>query len=394
MQSLQSIYKKETRLAIGLMSGTCTDGIDAALVKIQGSKTNTSVSLLNFQTIAYDETLRQELLNISSGTYGGSYAISKANFLLGKLSADACLKVCQGAGISKDSIDFIASHGHTIYHQPIEENYFGTDIRSTLQIGEAAVISEIMNTIVLSDFRVRDMAAGGNGAPLVPYSEYLLYSEPNKAVALQNIGGIGNITYLPANGKMSDIHAFDTGPGNMIIDALVANHTNKEQLYDDQGHIAASGTINQRLLSWMLDDEYILRQPPKTTGRERYGSNYIQRLLVIAYQLNLSFPDILATATYFTAKTIEVNIRHFLPSLPEKLIVGGGGSYNLTLMKHLQSSLSNCQVLTNEDIGLNSSAKEAIAFAILGNETLSYQCNNVPTATGASHPVIMGKISM
>lgn len=394
MNQLVNLTEKSKRFAIGLMSGTCTDGIDAALVQIEGSGIHTKVHLLEFVTIPYQHELRTKLLQIAAGTVGGSCEISKFNFLLGKLFANACLAVCEKANISPVEVDFIGSHGHTIYHQPVKEEYYNQSITSSLQIGEAAVICEVMNCPVIADFRVRDMAAGGLGAPLVPYSEYLLYSEPGQNIALQNIGGIGNITFLPADCNMEHILAFDTGPGNMIIDSLVSIFTNHQQIYDEGGNIAASGTIHSALLNWLLEDEYIHSKPPKTTGREYYGAAFVEQLLVKAASFTLSFPDIIATATMFTAKAIEININNYLPNVPNKLIVGGGGSQNKTLIKFLRTCLPECEVITNEDIGFNSNAKEAVAFAILANETLFGTTNNVPSATGAKHGVVMGKITL
>lgn len=394
MNQLIQLSNKQTRFAIGLMSGTCTDGIDAALVQIEGFGTSTKVKLLEFLTIPYSHELRTDLLHIATGNYGGSYEISKMNFLLGKLSAEACIAVCEKAKHKIDDIDFIGSHGHTIYHQPVTETYHGHAISSTLQIGEAAVISETLKCPVIADFRVRDMAAGGLGAPLVPYSEFLLYTELGHTIALQNIGGIGNLTYLPSDGRMEHILAFDTGPGNMIIDALVSEYTNMQQTYDQGGEIAAKGNVHPELLSWLLKDPYVALKPPKTTGREYYGSEFVQTLCNKASDYNLSYPDLIATATMFTAKAIASNVLTNLPTLPEKLIVGGGGSQNKTLMKHITSQLPMCTVLTNEEIGFDSNAKEAVAFAILANETIFGNSNNVPTATGASHAVVMGKISL
>lgn len=394
MEQLLSLMKKPKRLAIGLMSGTCTDGIDAALVQMEGSYTSTSVQLVEFITIPYDPQLRTKLIQLSSGSFGGSYEISKMNFLLGKLFTDACLAVCEKAKILPTNIDFIASHGHTIYHQPLAEEYHQHTVTSTLQIGEPSVISERMHCPVISDFRVRDMAAGGLGAPLVPYAEYILYRSDEKNIALQNIGGIGNITYIPSNATLEDIMAFDTGPGNMIMDALISINTDQKQTFDENGAIASAGIINEDLLHWLLLDPYLFMAPPKTTGREYYGNEFVKKLMIKASTLNVSFPDLMATTTMFTAKAIEINVNKHLPKLPDLLIVGGGGSQNKTLMKYISNTLANCKVLTNEDIGFDSNAKEAIAFAILGNETLFGNPNNVPLATGAKHAVVMGKITL
>ncbi len=394
MKKIFNIAQKGTRLAVGLMSGTCTDGIDAALVQIEGYGIDTKVNLLQFITIPYDHTLRTRLLEIASGKSYGSEEICKVNFLLGHLFATACLEVCKKAKIDITEIDFIGSHGHTIYHQPNPIIYFDHSITSTLQIGEAAIISEVMGCPVIADFRVRDMAAGGLGAPLVPYTEYLLYSQKGKNIALQNIGGIGNITFLPANCVMEQILAFDTGPGNMIIDALVSIYTNNQYNYDNNGDIAKTGVINESLLTWLLQDKYIYRKPPKTTGREYYGADFVTDLLHKADSLGINLPDTIATATMFTAKCIELSIVKYLPEIPDELIVGGGGSQNKTLMSYLKTCLPMCTVKTNEDLGLDSNAKEAVAFAVLANEVLFGSNNNVPTATGASHSVVMGKISL
>lgn len=394
MNKIYTLTQKNTHLVIGLMSGTCTDGIDAALVRIEGYYTDTQVELLDFITIPYEPALRNLLLEISKGDTYGSEEICKVNFLLGKLSAKACLQVCQQAGVLPSEIDFIGSHGHTIYHQPVPIQYYSHSISSTLQIGEAAVISEIMNCPVISDFRVRDVAAGGQGAPLVPYTEYLLYRQKGKNIALQNIGGIGNVTYLPADSDINHIIAFDTGPGNMIIDALVSIYTNHQLTYDANGDIAKSGIVHIELLNWLLQDEYIYRKAPKTTGREYYGTAFVKELLQKADSLQIKLPDTIATATMFTAKSIEIGIRNNLPKLPDELIVGGGGSLNRSLMADIRACLPTCKVITNEDLGLNSQAKEAVAFAVLANETIYNQNNNVPTATGAKHGVVMGKLTL
>lgn len=394
MYQLEQLISKNPRLVIGLMSGTCTDGIDAALVRIEGHGTDTKVKLLEFITIPYEASLRSLLLDLSKGDSHGSEEICKANFLLGRLFAEASAEVCRIAGIECSEIDFIGSHGHTIYHQPQPVTYYSHTITSTLQIGEASVISEVMNCPVISDFRVRDVAAGGQGAPLVPYTEYLLYSQKGKNIALQNIGGIGNITYLPADCEMNKVIAFDTGPGNMIIDALVSIYTDDRLNYDASGDIAKAGTIHTGLLDWLMQDEYIHRKAPKTTGREYYGVQFIKALLQRAADMNVSLPDTISTATMYTAKSIELGILGNLPLIPDQLIVGGGGCLNRTLMADIKACLPMCKVITNEDLGLNSKAKEAVAFAVLANETVFGINNNVPAATGAGHGVVMGKISL
>ena len=324
-----------------------------------------------------------------------SREICLLNFYLGSLSADACLEACRAAGIQPGDVDFVGSHGQTIWHEPAGADYLGRKVRATLQIGEPSLIAERLGCPVVSDFRVRDMAAGGLGAPLVPYTEYLLYREEHRTVALQNIGGIGNITVLPAGGALADTLAFDTGPGNMVIDALAARVTNGALRYDDGGKLARQGQVSAELLRYLVDsDDYLRLAPPKTTGREHYSAAFVDALWRKGEELGLTGYDKIATATAFTAESICLAVEHHCPQKPERLIVGGGGSHNPVLMGLLQAGLPGCEVVTNEALGLDSDAKEAVAFAILANEMLHGRCNNAPSATGAAHPVVMGKLSL
>lgn len=391
---LQKIWNKPERLGIGLMSGTSGDGIDAALVKISGSGIETKVQQIGFSFLPFQPEIRKGILKLAEGNSGGASDICRMNFLLGELFAEACEKVCSDSAVEIKDIDFVGSHGQTVYHLPEAETYLGRRVRGTLQIGEAAVIAQRMQCPVVSDFRVKDMAAGGFGAPLVPYTEFLLYRSETKSVALQNIGGIGNITLLPKNCRLSQVIAFDTGPGNMVMDALVSRLSNNKLTYDDGGKLAAEGNVNLELLTKMLKDPYLQEIPPKTTGRERYGEKYVEELLREAAEMGVTMQDTLATATRFTAECIGYAVNHFCRPKPECLIVGGGGSMNPTLMGHIRNCLQECQVLVNEDLGFDSNAKEAVAFAILANEALFANCNNAPSATGADSAVVMGKISL
>ena len=393
MRPLEALFQKQTLRVIGLMSGTSADGMDAALVDITGFGRATKVELKGFVSTPYSRETREMILRLASGSVGGSYDLCLFNFLLGQLSLEACLAVCEAAGISPDSVDLVGSHGQTLWHEPEAAPFAGRMVRGTLQLGEASVISEGLGCPVVSDFRVRDMAAGGQGAPLVPYVEYLLYRREDKTVALQNIGGIGNITLLPKGGAPDDTLAFDTGPGNMVIDQLVERLTNGEMRYDKDGAMAASGTCNDGLLSWMLDDPFLRRTPPKTTGREAYGTAYVDELTRRAALSSLSGPDMIATATRFTALCIEKAVNEFCPVKPDYLVVGGGGAKNPTLMRDIRAAL-DIPVMVNEDLGYDSEAKEAVAFAVLANECVHGVCNNMPSATGAKHPVVMGKITL
>ncbi|MBO4938349.1 MAG: anhydro-N-acetylmuramic acid kinase [Oscillospiraceae bacterium] len=383
------LWNKPSRLVVGLMSGTSADGIDAVLTRITGSGLSTKVDQLGFHFLPFDNATRQAVLNICTGEHGGTREVCLLATHLGMLYARAVHELLRKTGT--DRIDLIGCHGQTVYHIPENTDYLNTVIRGTLQIGDPSFLAEEFSCPVVSDFRIRDMAAGGLGAPLVPYTEFLLYRSETEDVALQNIGGIGNLTLLPAGCTLDEVTAFDTGPGNMVMDALAMMITEGKQNYDDGGRLAASGTVIPELLQWMLDDPYLKKEPPKTTGREYYGSEYVQKLLSAGKH---SLVDILATATAFTAETIALSLRRFAPRLPQRLVIGGGGSRNPTLLRFLQEALPEVNVQTQEDLGLDSDAKEAVAFAVLANEALFGISNNAPSATGAKHGVVMGRINL
>lgn len=393
MNRLLKLLEKPSLLVIGLMSGTSADGMDAALTRIEGFGPCTRVTQLAFVSLPYPSQVREAILRLAGGESGGSHELSLFHFLLGRLSLEACQAVCQAAGVAPGDVDLVGSHGQTLYHAPISEEYLGYEVRATLQLGEPSVVCEGLGCPVVSDFRVRDMAAGGLGAPLVPYTEYLLYHSDTQTIGLQNIGGIGNLTVLPAGGSLENTYAFDTGPGNMVMDQLAERVTHGRQRFDNGGLLAASGTVSPSLLAFLLDDPYLFKQPPKTTGREAYGRAYVDRLSARGRELGLSGADMLATATRFTAECIRIAVERFCPDRPDTLVVGGGGSRNPVLMGFLKRLLP-MPVLANENLGYDSDAKEAVAFAILANECIHGVCNNVPAATGARHPVVMGKVSL
>ena len=367
-----SLWAKPARLVVGLMSGTSADGIDAVLTRITGSGLSTKAEQLGFYFQPFDAATRRAILDICGGESGGTREVCLLGTHLGKLYAKAVRELLRQTGVEK--VDLIGNHGQTVYHIPEETPYLGTSHRGTLQIGDPSYLAEEFGCPVVSDFRIRDMAAGGLGAPLVPYTEFLLYRSETEDVALQNIGGIGNITLLPAGCALEDVTAFDTGPGNMVMDALVGLLTGGRQTYDDGGRLAASGKVIPPLLAWMLEDPYLAKEPPKTTGREYYGAEYVEKLLAFG---DYPLVDILATATAFTAHSIALSLRRFAPRLPARLVVGGGGSRNPTLLAFLQEALPETKVQIQEDLGLDSDAKEAVAFAILANEALFGICNNM-----------------
>ncbi len=394
MHRITQLWNKPSRLVIGLMSGTSADGIDAALTRISGCGTETRAELLGFLFTPFPPEVREKVLHVAGGGEANAAEFCRLKTLLGRLYGEACLALCRQEGIAPEQVDLVGSHGQTVWHIPQRSDYLGRTLTGTLQIGEDALIAQAVGCPVVGDFRVRDMAAGGQGAPLVPYTEWLLYREEGRAVALQNIGGIGNVTILPAGCALEEVTAFDTGPGNMVMDALVRRLTGGARTYDEGGRLAAAGRVSRPLLAWMLADPYLEKAPPKTTGRELYGEEYVRRLLAEAERLGVDLQDALATATRFTAEAVAVGLERFAPARPERLVVGGGGSWNETLLAHLRDCLPGCQVVTNEDLGRNGDAKEAVAFAVLANEAVFGVCNNAPAATGASRPVVMGKLSL
>lgn len=374
------------KYGIGIMSGTSLDGIDVALVQIEGSKETTSLKMIAFDTYDIAEELIKKVKDACDEQLSNNKLICSLNFELGYAFGDAVVRLCNENNFPLSKLDFIASHGQTIYHLPIESDGY---LPSTLQIGEAAVIAYLTNTPVVSNFRVMDMAAGGEGAPLVPYSEYVLYAKPDKVTLLQNIGGIGNVTVVTSN--IDEMLAFDTGPGNMIIDEICIQLFDVN--YDLGGKLAAQGQVNFELLNKLMNHEYFDLLPPKSTGRELFGKQYTMKL--IEENKHLSPHDLLATATYFTAQTIAKSYEDFIFTkfTVDQVVVGGGGAYNETLMKYLSELLPNINVCTQEALGYNSSAKEAIAFVVLANETLHNQPSNVIASTRAKEYVVLGQIT-
>ena len=355
----------------GIMSGTSLDGIDVAIVDIEGRKIET----VAFRSAPYSEATRRAILDVSNATTTTA-SISRLNFRLGELYAKAVIDLCRRSRTPLDSIQLIGCHGQTIYHE---------SGRNTLQIGEAAVIAERTGAPVVSDFRTRDIAAGGLGAPLVPFLDCLLFHHSSRDRVALNIGGIGNITAIRRDGSAL---AFDTGPGNMLIDQLVERHTGAKQRFDRGGRIAASGRVNRPLLDALLEDRYYARKPPKSVGREQYGAEFVERLLAT----KLPLPDLIATATSLTAATIALGVKRFAGGCDE-LIAAGGGTHNPRIMGQIAAFLPGVAVATTADYGIDVDAKEAVAFALMASRTWRRQPSNLPAATGARHPVILGKIS-
>ncbi len=390
----------------GLMSGTSADGVDVAIVDIgpRGPHRSANVTLVAFDTFRHPPALRQQIFDLFDPSKARIDALCHLNFVLGEVFAEAVIRLARKRGIPLESIDLIGSHGQTVYHipegRPATAGGSATAgrrvgrkrLRSTLQIGEPSVIAERTGITTVADFRPRDIAAGGEGAPLVPYADYALFSHPHKTRAVQNIGGIANVTYLPAGGALSDVLAFDTGPGNMVIDRIVHHVTGGRARYDAGGRRAARGAIDDRLLGELMRHPYLRRRPPKSTGREIFGTVFSDRVWQRARRRGLAPLDILATVTAFTAHSIADAYRGFLPSMPDEVILCGGGARNTTLARWLQAELLPGRVAPMDEFGLSARAKEAVSFAILAYQTIQGEPNNVPSATGARRPVILGKI--
>jgi anhydro-N-acetylmuramic acid kinase len=377
---------RKTFLAGGIMSGTSLDGIDAAVVALEGARVNT----LAFHTAPYPAQVRSALLAVSNADTH-TREIARLHFLLPELYAAAFLEACRKAGVKPAQVAVLGCHGQTIYHEGRPTPFLGRRIASSLQIGDGSVLAARTGVPVVCDFRPADIAAGGQGAPLVPYVDYLLFRDPKLRRVALNIGGIANVTCLPPACKPAQVLAFDTGPGNMVIDQLMAHFTAGRRTFDRGGAFAASGSVHPLAVQQLLEDPYFRLRPPKSCGREQFGPAFVQRLL----DLGLSPQDTAATATYFTAAAIADGLARFaaaedLP--PDQIIVSGGGVHNKTLLRFLRAELPESDVVRSEVFGIDPDAKEAIAFAILARETLEGRPANLPAATGASRPAILGKL--
>ncbi|MGH7801427.1 MAG: anhydro-N-acetylmuramic acid kinase [Thermodesulfobacteriota bacterium] len=387
MNRLDRILKKQERLVVGLMSGTSMDGVDAALVRINGHGLNTKIELIHFICMTYESSLVESLENIISK--GPTRQISELNFLVGETFAKAALAVIKEAELSTSDIDLIGSHGQTIYHNPPSSK---KGVASTTQIGELDVIAERTGITTIGDFRTRDVAAGGEGAPLVPYVDYLLFHKSGKVSIAQNIGGIANATVVTEG--IDNVIAFDTGPGNILMDNLVSLATNGEKRFDQDGILASQGSVDKALLEKLLSNPFFTKFPPKSTGVEVFGKKKALELYSLVRENKISFTDMLATLLELTVETIAASYERFIfPKCKvNDVILSGGGSRNPVLAERLIKRVEDVEFSTSDDYGIPVEAKEAVAFAVLANELISGNCTNLPTVTGASRHVPLGKI--
>lgn len=396
---------KREHLVIGLMSGTSLDGTDAALVHIQTDEGGAMqrLDLIDFVCTPYTNELRERLIRLCSPETARVDELTTAHFGVSEWYAQSVQELLQSAGVSSEQVDVISMHGQTIWHAPVPSAFpspLGTGsmkVSSTLQIGECAVVRERTGLPVIGNLRARDMAAGGEGAPLTPYADALMFRSATEGRLVQNIGGIGNVTVLPSGSSGTEVSAFDTGPGNMVIDALVRHATEGKQHYDPNGSIAAKGTVHPELADYCMNDEYFRRQPPKSTGREVYGADYAKRLMGFAALHDLSLEDLLASVTWLTAETIVRAVEDFvLPKMSiSAMLTCGGGTSNETLMKMIRLRLpESIRLERTADYGVPDDAREAMGFALLGHEALMGRTNTLPNVTGAAHAVISGHLTL
>ena len=372
------------------MSGTSLDGIDGVLLRVGGSGATTRFTQLAFQHRPFPRGLRDLLLRNSNPQTGRVDDIARLNVVLAHQYADSVRKLARTAGYELSRIGLIGSHGQTIRHLPAAVKMFGRRVMATLQIGDPSILATLTGVTTVGDFRVADMAAGGQGAPLVPYFDWLAFRSKTTCRVLLNVGGIANITVLPPDCPPDDVIAFDTGPGNMVIDALMQKFHRKK--FDRNGATAQSGFVILELLDWMKRHTYLKRKPPKSTGREMFGEEFVEGLLKRGRRYDRE--DIIATATEFTAFCVHDAYRRFAErrAHADELIISGGGAKNRCLMTALQNYFTSARVRTSDEFGISSEAKEAICFAILANECVAGNPANMPSVTGAKRRVVLGKI--
>lgn len=394
---------KKEMIVAGVMSGTSADGINVAIVRMDGRRAPAAgvqtrflpFELLVHSECAYPKKVRAAVLEAMNNPRANVADLARLNSLLGELYADAVIAAQNQSGVK---LELVGCHGQTLYHQGTPSSFLGRAVSATWQTGEAAIVAARVGVPVVSDFRPADMAAGGKGAPLVPFLDYLLFRDACVGRIVQNIGGIANLTAIPVGAAAADVTAFDTGPGNMVIDAVTEKLF--EQPFDRDGRIAASGRVLQPVIDSLLRKGYFRIKPPKTAGREEFGREFVHRFLRMCRPCRKQ--DAVATATALTAGSIAEAVRRLIANFTgvrhsafQEMILSGGGSRNATLVAMLKDELAplDLKLRLSDEFGLPSSAKEAVAFALLAYETWHRRAANVPSSTGAKRPAVLGKIS-
>jgi anhydro-N-acetylmuramic acid kinase len=379
---------------LGMMSGTSADGIDVALVRISGAPPAISAKFEGHHHVRFPAQVREAILRLANGATTTTAEISQLNFLVGEEFARAAIAACKKWRIPLRQISLIGSHGQTIFHQGVAAGFLSRRVASTLQIGEPSVIAERTGVVTIGDFRPADMAAGGQGAPLVPFVDYLLYRDARIGRVALNVGGIANLSVIPAGARPGQLFAFDIGPGNMVIDAIVEIATRGRAHYDRDARLAIRGKLIPALLSTLLKEPYLRKRPPKTAGREQFGSAYAEKILAWGKRHHASTENLVRTATVFTSLSIADALSRFV--LPrtrvDELIVAGGGARNPLLMAQLAAGLPEIEIVPASEFGIPAEAKEAFAFAVMAYEAYHGRANTLPSATAARHPAVMGKL--
>ena len=388
MNWLDSILSKKERVVVGLMSGTSMDGVDAALTRVNGCGLDTRIELIDFVTYPYSNRLRYELEQALRTSVA---KLSDLHFAVGEAFSDAAISIIERAGFNPQEVDLVGTHGQTVYHNPPSNQ---TGYSSTLQIGESDIIAERTGITTVSDFRPRDMASSGEGAPLVPYADYILFNDAGKIRIAQNIGGISNCTMVTPD--LSDVIAFDSGPGNILLDEIMKIHTAGKEKYDYNGEIAKQGEIDYKVLYNLLNNDYFKESPPKTTGREMFGNNEAEKLYKLVENNFLKLPDLLATLVQFTVDTIYNSYEDFIFSKWKinEVILSGGGAFNPILVENLAQKLAPIELSISDKYEIPPDSKEAVSFAVLANETIFGNPSNLPSVTGARSGSPLGKISI
>jgi anhydro-N-acetylmuramic acid kinase len=389
---LEKLAGKPEKLVVGVMSGISADGVDAALVQLRGSGEQLTWRFLRHETLHYSVKVRDLILRCCDPAGGDAASLCRLNVLLGELFARAVQHVAEKAGVDPKAIDLVGSHGQTVQHLPVPVTITGIPVRGTLQVGEPAVIAERTGITTVASFRARDMAAGGQGSPLVSFVDFLLFRNRSRGRLVLNIGGVASLTAIPASAPADRVVGFDTGPGNMVIDGLVSHMTGGRESFDHGGRYARGGRASDDLLARLLDHPYLLLPPPKSCGRAEFGRPLLDSILKDSGALPPK--DLVATLTRFTAESIAFACRRFVMphNVYEEAIVSGGGARNDFLMEQLRSAIPELSIKQSDEYGLPAGAKEAVAFAILANETLHGHPGNLPSVTGATRPVVLGTI--
>ncbi|HEY5533504.1 MAG TPA: anhydro-N-acetylmuramic acid kinase [Ignavibacteria bacterium] len=392
MNRLFRIEEKTEKIIIGILSGTSLDGADVVLTKVVGNGENIKISVLDFYTNPYPIDLKEFILKCSSNSSSNVEDICRLNFILGHFFAESIKILLKNNRFNALNVDLIGSHGQTVYHIPKFENLFSFSTKSTLQLGDPSVIANLTGINTIGDFRVADVAVGGDGAPLVPFMDYIMFRNKEISRVLINIGGISNITYLKKNGKFKDVIAFDTGPGNMIIDGLMRKFFSKD--FDQDAEIANSGKINKELFNFICSiDEYPKIPPPKSTGRERYNNDFLN--FIVSYSEKLIPSDIIRTVSEYTAFSIFKGVSDFINDKNIKeILISGGGVLNPCIMNSLSNYFKGVEVKKLDYQGITTENKESVLFAILANETVLGNKANLRSVTNANKNVILGKICL